>query len=629
MYQQLPRILLSMLLVGMWSASCGGDAPEPANSSPALTGPTAQAADVNSGASVALSATATDPDGDTLTYAWTQTPASPAGTFSDASSASPTWKAPEVTTATSFQLSLTVSDGKDGTAQGGVTVMVRPAATTNQPPVLRTGQPTAAPTSVVGAVPVQLGVEWTDSLGDTHTVAWTQTPASPAGSFNNASLPNAVWTAPGVTAPQRFTLQVTVTDDKGASVQGTVTVDVAPPVANNQAPTLTTPTATPSPVNSLQPTSLSVTASDPDGDPISYSWTQLPTTPAGTFSNASVANPTWTAPKVNTDTNFLLRATVTDGRGGSANKGVTVTVRAFVTTPPVLTAGPSASPTTIDEQTSTNLSVSASDADGDPLTYAWIQLTPASPLGTFSSTSTANPTWKAPNVNANGVYRLRVTVSDGQGGVVRGDVDITVSKVNQPPTVNATINGPTTLVAGDTGSFSISASDPDGDPLTYSWSQTAPATQGTFVSSQTAAAAQWFSPPIGAQTSVTLSVSVTDGQSTPTTRTITVPVTVPAYTYVQTIWNGACTSCHGTNGGLSLGASTSYANLVNANTSNAACTTLKRVLPGDPDNSALIRKMEGTACGGRMPANNTNYFTTNPGMVVRVRSWILAGALNN
>ncbi len=829
MHRRLPRLLLSLLFIGLWGAACGGgDDPEPTNTPPTLSAPTAQATEVNSGAAVVLNVTATDPDGDTLTYAWTQTPASPAGTFNNPSSPNPTWTAPEVTTATSFQLSVTVSDGKDGTRQGAVAVMVRPAPSGNQAPVLGAGQPTAAPTSVVGAAPVQLSVTATDANGDALTYAWTQTPASPAGSFNNASISNPVWTAPLVTAAQRFTLQVTVSDGRGGSVQGTVNVDVAPPVANNRAPTvtsttatpssvtsqqttslavtatdpdgdtltytwaqspatpagtfsstsvarptwtaptvtaaqrftltvtvsdgkggsaqgtvnvdvapqtsanrsptltsttanpssvtsqqptnlsavatdpdgdtlvytwtqspttpagtfnsasvanptwtapavtaaqrftlrvtvsdgrggtaqgtvnvdvtppvannnpptLTNPTATPSPVGSLQPTSLAVTATDPDGDPLTYTWSQLPATPVGTFSSTSVANPTWTAPKVATDTSFQLFVSVSDGRGGAATKSVALRVLAFVNTPPTVT-GPSASPSTINEQTATNLSVSATDPDGDNITYSWAQLTPSSPLGTFSSTSSTNPTWTAPNVTANGVFRLRVTVSDGQGGIVRRDVDVTVNKVNQPPNVNANIAGPTTLAAGDTGAFSITASDPDGDPLTYSWSQTAPATLGTFVGSQTSAAAQWFSPVIGTQTSFTLSVSVTDGQSPPITRNITVPVTVPLYaTSVQSIWNFKCTGCHGGSGGLSLGSGTSYSNLVNV-LAGACSPQIPRVAPGNPDGSALIRKMEGTGCGTRMPSNDLNYFTNNPGLVVRVRSWILGGAPNN
>ncbi len=534
MHRRLTQSVLPLLLAGIWIAACGHDSNASGNHPPTLTGPTAQATDVTSGASVALAVEATDPDGDALTYTWTQNPPSPAGTFSDSTTANATWKAPEVTEDTSFLLGVTVLDGKGGVAHESVQVLVHPASATNQAPVLAAGSPGASPTSVAGATPIQLSASATDADGDLLAYSWSQEPALPAGTFSNATAASPTWTPPVVSAQQRFTLKVTVSDPKAASAQGSVSVDVAPPVANNK--------------------------------------------------------------------------------------------------PPVLTSGPSASATTTNEQQSITLSVSASDADGDPLTYLWTQTAPANPVGTFSSTSVANPTWTAPNVTADGTYTLQVTVSDGRGGSVQGIINISVRKVNQPPTVAATITGSSSLLAGDTGTFSISASDPDGDPLTYSWAQTTPATQGIWVSSTTGSSAQWYSPVVSAQTSFTLSVSVTDGQSTPVVRTITVPVSVPHYSAdIQSIWDTVpCTGCHGSSGGLNLGQTVSYGNLVNASTTYAQCSTLKRVKPGDPNNSALIRKMEGTTCGSRMPLNaNPPYFDQHPGLLIRVRSWILAGAAND
>ncbi|MBN1207694.1 MAG: tandem-95 repeat protein [Myxococcaceae bacterium] len=602
--------------------------PEPQNGAPTLTaGPTANPTTVDSQQSTNLSVTASDPDGDPLTYAWTQEPADPAGSFSSTTVANPSWTAPAVTAQTTFQLRVTVSDGKGGSASGAVAVTVRPPP--NQSPTISQG-PQASPTSVMGAAAIQLSVTAADPDGDPLTYAWTQVPASPAGTFSSTTTSNPTWTSPVVASTQTFTLAVTVSDGQGGSVDGQVDVTVAPPMPQNNPPTLTGPTATPSTLDAQQATSLAVTASDPDGDPLTYAWTQEPPDPAGSFSSTTTSNPTWTAPKTAAETTFQLRVTVSDDRGGSANSAAPVTVRAFVNTAPTLTAGPSASATTVNEQQSISLSVSATDADGDPLTYAWSQVSPASPVGTFSSTSATNPTWIAPNVTATGTYQLRVTVSDGQGGSVEGTINISVVLVNQAPVVSATISGPASLSAGTTGSFSITASDPDGDPLTITWTQTSPATQGTWVS-RSGTSAQWFSPVVSAQTSFTIRVSVTDQQSAPVTRSITFPVNVPAYTEVQNVWNTApsCTACHGASGGLSLAAGSSHANLVNVATNNAACSTLMRVVPGDPDNSALIRKMEGTTCGSRMPASDTNYFTNNPGLVVRVRSWILAGAANN
>ena len=724
------RLLLSCLLLGVWGAACGGGSTPPANRAPTLQGPTLAASEVLSGAAVTLTAEATDPDGDALTYAWTQNPPSPTGTFSDRASPTPSWTAPEVTVETSFMLAINVSDGRGGTVRSSVAVLVHPPPV-NQPPMLGTGTPTATPASVVGAGQVQLSVTATDANGDTLVYSWSQEPASPAGTFSSTTTATPTWTSPVVGAAQRFTLKVTVSDGKGGSVQGSASVDVAPPVPENTAPVLTAgPTASPTTIGSQQSVNLTVTASDADGDPLSYAWTQTPTSPAGTFTNTTVANPSWTAPKVTVDTAFTFRVTVSDGKGGSATGTISVNVTAPVNRNPTLSqapqaspssvtgsapvqlsvtatdpdgdpltyawtqtpaspagsfsststtnptwsspvvstaqrftlkvmvtdgqggsvmgtvdvdvappipqnnnptlTGPTANPTTLTAQQSTSLTLTAADPDGDPLTYSWIQQ-PATPAGSFSSTTAANPTWTAPNVTANGTYTLSVTVSDGQGGTATGTIDISVLKVNQPPTVAATITGPSTLVAGYTGTFSITATDPDGDALTYSWNQTAPATQGTFVGSRTGTSSQWFSPVESAQTSFTFSVSVTDGQSTPVVRTLSVPVTVPHYSAdVQSVFAAPpCTGCHGSSGGLNLSAATSYAALVNNNTNNAACSSLLRVAPGDPDNSTLVRKIEGTACGARMPRNNPTFFDSNPGMIIRVRSWILAGAAND
>jgi hypothetical protein len=523
MNRRLSSCLASLLLAGWLAAGCG-DEQAPSNTLPTLVGPIARSTDVIAGTPVTIELEASDPDGESLTYAWTQTPSTPAGSFSDASAASPTWTAPQVAQSTLFQLSVSVTDSQGGTARGSVRVLVRPAPPANLPPTF-TQAPRASPASVTGAVPVQLSLTATDPDQDSLTYTWSQEPATPVGSFSSSFAANPTWISPEVSSPQTFTLKVTVSDGKGGTVQGQVTVDVAPPSSTNRAPVLT---------------------------------------------------------------------------------------------------GPSASTTTVNEQQSITLSASATDPDGDPITYTWAQTAPASPVGSFSSTTAANPTWTAPDVTANGTYTLRVTASDGQGGNATGTLDITVNKVNQAPTVAASISGPTTLVAGDTGTFSITASDPDGDPLTYSWTQTAPATQGSWVGSTTDSSAQWYSPAISAETSFTLSVSVTDGQSPAVVRTLTLPVAVPTYSAVQSVWTGTCTGCHGTSGELDLAEGASHGNLVGV-AANACGPTL-RVAPSDPDNSALIQKMTGTTCGTRMPRNNQTYFDNNPGLVVRVRSWILAGA---
>lgn len=292
----------------------------------------------------------------------------------------------------------------------------------------------------------------------------------------------------------------------------------------------------------------------------------------------------------------------------------------------------SASPSAINETASTTLTVTASDADGDPLTYAWEQA-PVVPAGTWGSETAEIRTWTAPFVSHDTVFTLRVTVSDGKGGMAQATVDVPVANVaalNRPPSVDASITAPAQVIAGDTINFSIGATDQDGDTLTYAW-KTNPTAEGTFMDAADGLA-QWRSPDIAAATTYSFQVIVSDGTSS-VTRSVDVRVNVPQYARdIQPLWTPTCTGCHNdspsTFGSLSLEADSSYAALVNKS-GVGVCSSLKRVQPGQPDDSLLIQKISGESCGGRMPQMDPEYFDKNPGELTRLRSWILAGALNN
>ena len=101
---------------------------------------------------------------------------------------------------------------------------------------------------------------------------------------------------------------------------------------------------------------------------------------------------------------------------------------------------------------------------------------------------------------------------------------------------------------------------------------------------------------------------------------------------IQPIFNSnGCTSCHGGSGGLFLTAGQSYANLVNVN-AQAACTTLKRVLPGNADQSVLYIRTSSntpdTQCGtnSRMPQGSARLPQAT---IDLIKDWINQGAKNN
>ena len=104
---------------------------------------------------------------------------------------------------------------------------------------------------------------------------------------------------------------------------------------------------------------------------------------------------------------------------------------------------------------------------------------------------------------------------------------------------------------------------------------------------------------------------------------VRVPAPAPSYAAViQPIWNAACTRCHGSDGGLSLSGD-AYDRIVNVASSQNR--NFKRIVPGDPDNSYILRKLEGcntAGCiGGSMPPGSR---LSNPELQ-QIRDWILGG----
>ena len=94
----------------------------------------------------------------------------------------------------------------------------------------------------------------------------------------------------------------------------------------------------------------------------------------------------------------------------------------------------------------------------------------------------------------------------------------------------------------------------------------------------------------------------------------------------------SCIQCHTNVGrtpaaGLNLVEGVSFAALVGRPSVQKPGETL--VIPGDPDNSYLVKKLDGAAgiVGLRMPRNNGPFLTE--GQMLVIRRWIKEGAANN
>ena len=220
------------------------------------------------------------------------------------------------------------------------------------------------------------------------------------------------------------------------------------------------PAARPSLVEGPLPVKLSIQAVDPDGGTLTYLWTQIPESPAGTFSDPASPTPTWMAPKVKSARSFTLRVTVTDANGGVTQADVQVNVqppKEQGNDAPVLETEPVASPTLARAGDRVTLSVRARDPDGDALTYLWRQVGPA-PQGTFvSDPAGASVTWYSPAVGAETPFTFEVLVSDGRGPPVRRTVTVPVRVPRYAQDIQVLWDSLCTSCHGRSGGLELSA----------------------------------------------------------------------------------------------------------------------------------------------------------------------------
>src|SRR6267143_2871595 len=109
--------------------------------------------------------------------------------------------------------------------------------------------------------------------------------------------------------------------------------------------------------------------------------------------------------------------------------------------------------------------VNASDPDNDPLTYSY--------TATGGAVEGTGPEarWNSSGVGV-GSYTINVKVDDGNGGLASCAADIKVEeKPNRPPAATLSIER-SPILPGERTGVTCNGSDPDNDPLTYSYTAT-------------------------------------------------------------------------------------------------------------------------------------------------------------
>lgn len=118
---------------------------------------------------------------------------------------------------------------------------------------------------------------------------------------------------------------------------------------------------------------------------------------------------------------------------------------------------------TINESEKLKIIISATDPDGDELTYSAFDL----PQGASFDPASRLFEW-TPTYEQAGKYFVAFSVSDGDS-TTQTPVTITVNNVNRPPAIDPVPDQ--TVKEGESLSLQLSAKDPDGDSLSYSFNR--------------------------------------------------------------------------------------------------------------------------------------------------------------
>lgn len=174
-------------------------------------------------------------------------------------------------------------------------------------------------------------------------------------------------------------------------------------------------------------------STDSDGDPLTFLWSQTGGTPV-TLSAASSPQPTFIAPSSGSTTDDILTFSlvVYDGLAQSAPDSVSVTVSGVpVNRTPIAAAGPDQ---TVSQGAVVQLDGAGStDPDGGALSYSWTQVA-GTPV-TLSSTTASRPTFTAPTgASSDEVLRFQLIVNDGQLDSAPDTVDVTIDAPAAPGT---------------------------------------------------------------------------------------------------------------------------------------------------------------------------------------------------
>ncbi|MEI7899501.1 MAG: DUF6288 domain-containing protein [bacterium] len=398
-------------------------------------------------ATTALHAAGTDLDGGVLAYTWSKFQGPGPVTFSTNSTAVSSNCVATFTTPGAYIVRGAVADSTlgDGTHCYGAVFTNLPITVLNSTNLA----PVSLNRSLTTAVntPTDITLAATDANSDPLTYSIV---TQPAHGTLSGTVPAVTYTpANGYTGADSFTFKAN--DGTADSSVATVMIDVGVagnrrPVANNQVVSTVEDTAQ----------ALTLTGSDPDSNPLTYTTVSSPVN--GTLSGTPPSvtyTPATNCPAGNFSGADSFTFVVSDGSLTSAAATVSITV-----TP--VNDVPAADPQTLvmTEDTVRAITLTGTDPENYPLTYSITAL----PAKGAISGAAPNLTYTPPT-NYFGVNTLTFTVTDVEGLVSPvATVSLTVTNVNDAP---AALDRSLPVTNNTATAILLTGTDVEGDALTY------------------------------------------------------------------------------------------------------------------------------------------------------------------
>ena len=396
---------------------CDQPAPKPVCPAPVMPVsdcPPTDPKTLNEGETIQLHGTVSDKDCNVVEIFWEVS----AGTLSDPTSLHPTYTAPMINGCENIdvQVHLTAVDSCKATGTDSFVLHVRnvnhvPTADAGKNVCLNEGDVYTLAAAAADADNEGLMIHWTIVEG--------------RGVIEDPTVLQAVYVAPytDICAGERVLLQLRVVDPCGAEACDTVVIEIKD---LNTAPTVDLgPAFT---VNEGMKIRLTPVVNDPESDTLRYCWS----TTGGTIDDPSAVNPTLCVPRTRKcdGEDIVVRLTVTDPCGLSATDEVCIFV-ANVNSAPMVNLGPDLC---MAENGVITLTPTASDPEGDALTYSW-----SVTGGSLDTLCGATVVYCAPPTDAcdGETFVIQVTVTDPCGLSAVDSIMVRVENVNQAPIVHA------------------------------------------------------------------------------------------------------------------------------------------------------------------------------------------------